>query len=66
MSRPQYEDGDFYQLPNNIHRSIKSPFTFAVLCKLIQHVDSNGHCFPGQDKLAQGFMSTRQVKRATE
>ena len=60
----RYAPGDFYQIPKELHKAVKSPYTFAVLCYLIQYTDDHGHCFPGQETLTQGFMCRKQVRRA--
>lgn len=60
-----YKPGSFYQVPKNIAQAVKSPYTFTVLCSLLQHMNGDGACFPSQETLSQGIMSTKQVKRAT-
>ena len=60
----RFTPGDFYQIPKDLHKAVQSPYTFAVLCYMIQHTDDNGHCFPGQGTLTQGFMCRKQVRRA--
>lgn len=62
--KPRFEPGDFYQIPKELHKIVKSPYTFAVLCYMIQCTDDYGHCFPGQDTLAQGLMCRKQVRKA--
>ncbi len=56
--------GHFYQVPDNLHLAVRSPYEFAILCHLIQRSNSHGACFPSQSTLAQGIMSTKQVARA--
>ena len=60
--KPQY--GLFYQIHNDLASILKTPYEFAVLCKLIQHSNEDGEYFPSQELLAQGIMSTKQVSRA--
>jgi Helix-turn-helix domain len=62
--KTRFERGDFYQIPKELHKIVKSPYTFAVLCYMIQCTDDDGHCFPGQDTLAQGLMCRKQVRKA--
>lgn len=59
-------DGKFYQIHNDLHLILKTPYEFVVLCKLIQHSNEDGYCFPAQELLEQGLMKRTSVYRSTK
>ena len=60
-----FENGNYFRMPNDTHLVLKSVYTQSVFGCLLQHCYIDWHCFPGQDVLAQGLMSVKQVQRAT-
>jgi hypothetical protein len=60
-----YQNGNYHRVPNDTHLVLKSVYTQSVFGCLLQHCYVDWHCYPGQDVLAQGLMSIKQVQRAT-
>lgn len=52
----KYENGNFYQLPKNLHRVVSNTYQLAILSYLRQ-CENNGEAWPSYNKMAQGLMS---------
>lgn len=59
----KYENGQFYQLPKNLHRVVANSYEFSILAYLLQ-CENEGKAFPSYNTMAQGLMSRREVIRA--
>ncbi len=62
----RYPAGKFFQIPNGVHRVVKSPYDLSVLLFLMQCADSNGKCFPSYATIAQGIMSRYQAMKSVK
>jgi hypothetical protein len=59
-------DGHYFQVPNDIHRSIKSVYELCALMYLIRCSNGSGESFPSYQTISQGIMSRRQAIRAVK
>ncbi|MGB2814098.1 MAG: hypothetical protein WBC75_03280, partial [Dehalococcoidales bacterium] len=61
MANPQFRPGEFYQIPNGLHRIVKFPTDLCVLTYLLQCRNGSNTCFPSYQKICQGLFSRRQA-----
>jgi hypothetical protein len=62
----RYPAGNFFQVPNGIHRAVNSPYDLSVLIFLMQCADRNGKCFPSYATISQGIMSRYQAIKSVK